>query len=168
MSTTPKIWPTHILDKWPDFLEVYINEDTGEVKGVFVVERKNSRSFTLEQHTMLKTLEQLGLTVKVRVNMQDFNLDDFLKAGVYGSQRSSVMSRQAYYNARSELRRLDNMLQTFPADDPRREDINKKRTRVITQLESEFPSPDPEKLTVSDNLLSRLENVVNKEKTHEK
>src|SRR5712664_2015705 len=106
-----------VYDKWPDFVEVYGDPDDPTThKVVFVIIRRNSRRLNDDQVKMIRTLENLGLTVRVRVGTVDLTLEQFDEGGSYDPLKR-VPGRQEIYNVRSELKQNLSLRETMTEED---------------------------------------------------
>jgi hypothetical protein len=155
-----------VLDKWPDFLEVYETDDNAATRRLkLVVVRRNSRSLQMDQMRLLQHLEDVGLNVVVRVGQLDLTLEQFTRGGTYAAQQTSSPSRQGQYNARSELNSLLKARATFKEDDPRLFNLNRriKLLEEMLQLGNQEFSRDA--LEKSDKALRRIEEMVNTPKS---
>lgn len=146
-----------VLSKWPDFAEVYYDEDTGTEDLVFVVIRKNSRQLHHEQMLLLQALERSGQTVRVRVGTVDLTLEQFEKGGTYNVLASKTISHsQGLANNRATLKRLLEMRSVLPPDSPRLYDLNRQITLLQTMLDTGTVPVEEAKLVESDKGLNKL------------
>lgn len=146
-----------VLSKWPDFAELYIDEEQGTEELMFVVIRKNSRQLHFEQMVLLQALERAGQTVRIRVGTVDLTLEQFEKGGTYNVQQSkSIMRNQGLANARSSLKRLLEMRSAINPDSPKLYDINRQISVYESMLDTGQPPIDETKLVESDVSLDKL------------
>jgi hypothetical protein len=158
-----------VLSKWPDFAEVYYDEDTGTEDLVFVVIRKNSRQLHHEQMSLLQALERSGQTVRVRVGTVDLTLEQFEKGGTYNVLASKTISHsQGLANNRSTLKRLLEMRANLPPDSARLYDLNRQIAVLQTMLETGEAPVEQTKLAESNKNLNTLVEVFAAEYTDER
>jgi len=131
--------PTQRYSKWPDFLEVELDEE-GQVQSLtFVCVRKNSRAFQVDQLNTLQALEHAGKVV-VRVGTQDLTIDEFERQGAFQVDIApKLIAQSTYYNKKAELKRYEKQLHDMDIDDPEREGIwlRVQRLRQALGLEEE-------------------------------
>lgn len=128
--------PTQRFNKWPDFFEITTDAFTDTVtSAVFVVVRKNSRSFQQDQLQTLKALEKVA-KVAVRVGTKDLTLEQFEQQGSYDGNVSGpqVIAQSTYYNKKAELKRYEQQLREMQLDDEGRDVIWGHVQRLRTQL----------------------------------
>jgi len=154
-----------VLDKWPDVLEVYKDDpdDLSEKpKLMFVVMRRNSRSLQNDQLTLLRMLEENGLDVRVRIGTTDLTIEQFEKGGIWQAKPANLNEgTQAHYNARSELKRLEEALGRIDQADSRYLTFAKRITHLRQMLSTVEPEISEIDLRKSDEALRRLEALLN-------
>lgn len=152
--STPKKWPDMVLSTWPDVLEVYKDEE-GIEEYFFIVNRKNARSFTMEQAAMLSTLERMGLNVRVRFGLVDMSLQEFEQGGAY---KGGVFNRQVGYNLRSEAKHLQGIIAKLAEDDRRIPMLRDRLQRLQFKL-GELEVPNSYLTKESDETLDKIVEV---------
>lgn len=157
--------PTQRFNKWPDFFEITTDAFTDTVtSAVFVVVRKNSRSFQQDQLQTLKALEKVA-KVAVRVGTKDLTLEQFEQQGSYDGNVSGpqVIAQSTYYNKKAELKRYEQQLREMQLDDEGRDVIwgHVQRLRAQLGLTQEGEMMDKQ-LTQSQEGLDRLKGLLNK------
>lgn len=153
-----------VFDKWPDMLELWREDELSPPVLKFVLMRRNNRSLQSDQTAMLRTLEEAGNKVVIRVGTTDLTLTEFEKGGVYGAlpTRSNMLAQSTLYNKRAELKRFRNILENMPEDDPRREQVVKRINDLTAMVEvNETPGYSPEKMEKSyDDLMKLRANIL--------
>jgi hypothetical protein len=154
-----------VLDKWPDVLEVYKDDpdDLGEKPTLkFVVMRRNSRSLQNDQLTLLRMLEEVGLNVVVRIGLTDLTIEQFEKGGIWQAKPANISEgTQGHYNARSELKRLEEALARVDHSDSRYLTFARRITHLRQMLSTVEPEVNEIDLRKSDEALKRLEAILN-------
>jgi len=153
-----------VLDKWPDFLEVYQRGDDESTRRIVViVQRRNSRQLQTDQTRLLQALEDSGVDVRVRVGTVDLTLEQFEKGGVFKARPTvSAPGSQAHNNARSTLKKLEELIQRVDKDDPRYIPLVKRIHHFREMLNSVEPEPIQTALMTSDQALKVLEELLPK------
>jgi protein-tyrosine-phosphatase len=95
-----------ICDKFPDFFEVYQEDENSPPTILFVCTRKNGRSFVADHQNALRWLEAAGNNIKVRIGTMEMSLDEFEQNGAIGATASRPLAQSTYYAKRLELKRL--------------------------------------------------------------
>jgi hypothetical protein len=153
------------IDKWPDVAEIYqTGDDETTRRLLLVVQRRNSRPLQHELLTLLQEFENVGIAVRIRVGTVDITLEQFEKGGIYKAQPTrSVEGTQSHYNARSQLKKMESLLEQIDQNDPRYIAIA-KRVRHYREMLATVDVPiEEDKLLTSDKALDRLLQLIGTE-----
>jgi len=136
-----------------NFWEVY-QEDDDEMKRTLtlVVNRSASHPISADNRLVFELLEMKGVKVVIRVGPADLTLEQFEKYGQYapGTQRVSktVANRQGYYNMRSALNKISELMKIVSKDDPLYDTL----VRKVSHLKTMLSTAEPEKVVTNSQL----------------
>lgn len=117
MQEEPRDWH-HLQSKnmWPDRI-IYKDESDGQTHLIFIIDKGNNRALSTDREFLVRLFEQAGLKVMLSYAGQLMTLDEFNSGQGY-RLATSGWARQAYYNAKSDLNRLEQIIAHMSIEDP--------------------------------------------------